>query len=357
MHWQACTVTQPYRVPSFEQMTTAVMPTDPEAGNGLKDKPVRVQQIASNILVPVLKMFGRTCREQQPVLVIDIFAGTGSTGHAAYLLGCPVILVEIDEDLATQVRKRMNLLIEDGYGDTDKNHKDAGHELVSLNDVISRANASPIKSPGKGTQKRSGKQSGTQASVTTLSSTFGTSMSQESLAPDEEDSDGTDHDQGEPKWSVPEAQTTSDGTFQEGTDTGEATESKKQPGAKRKGNGIDGRDEQEGTGETDEQPTKQQKTTRDKQEETSETDEQPTKQQKTAPNAGDTSEGETSDIDDDEVSVNKGKVKGDKKKQATRKRLTQKGKTVRKEKKEQGKGDTKDEAREPPATRTSGRKK
>ena len=351
MHWQTCTQTQPYRVPSFEQMTTAAMPTDPEAGNGLKDKPARVQQIASNILVPVLKMFGRACREQQPVLVIDLFAGTGSTGHAAYLLGCPFILVEIDEDLATQVKKRMNTLIDDGYGDTDKNQKDAGHELVSLNDVISRANASPIKSPGKGTQKRSGKKGGTQASVTTLSSTFGTSMSQESLAPDAEDSDGTDQEQGSPTWRVPEAHTTSDGTFQEATDTGkaaeandtgEAAESKKPTGAKRKGTGNDGMDEQEDTGGTDEQPTKQ---------------------QKTAPNAGDTSEGETSDIEDDEVSVSKGKVKGDMKKQTTRKRLTQKGKTVGKDKKETGKGNSKDEApvsdqeKATPATRTSGRKR
>ena len=215
------------------------MPTDPEAGNGLKDKPARVQQIASNILVPVLKMFGRACREQQPVVVIDIFAGTGSTGHAAYLLGCPVILVEIDEDLADQVRKRMKSLIEDGYGDTEKNHKEAGHDLVSVNDVVSRANASPIKSPGKAVKRHTGKKGGPEATVTTLPSSFGNSMSQEALAPDansgDEDSDGTDDEAGQATWSAVELPTTNDEAFEEETDTGEADEPKKPPGAKRKG--------------------------------------------------------------------------------------------------------------------------
>jgi hypothetical protein len=52
---------------------------------------MRTQQLATAVLRPLIRMFGRALKEQQPIVVVDPFMGTGSTALAARQLGCGFI--------------------------------------------------------------------------------------------------------------------------------------------------------------------------------------------------------------------------------------------------------------------------
>lgn len=62
------------------------------------EEPFRSQQLALCMLDRIIKIFGRHHKEQRPALIVDPFAGTGSTGIAAIRHGCDFIGIDKDED-------------------------------------------------------------------------------------------------------------------------------------------------------------------------------------------------------------------------------------------------------------------
>ena len=58
----------------------------------------RGQQLALCMLDRLVHIFGRHHRDQQPAIIVDPFAGTGSTGVAARANACHFVGIDKDDD-------------------------------------------------------------------------------------------------------------------------------------------------------------------------------------------------------------------------------------------------------------------
>ena len=77
--WNSGTQIPSASVPKIERVTSKI---------NKKMTYVRTQQLATAVIRPLIRIFGRALHEQSTVVVIDPFMGTGSTAVAAYQLGC-----------------------------------------------------------------------------------------------------------------------------------------------------------------------------------------------------------------------------------------------------------------------------
>ena len=75
----------------------------------------RTQQLATAVLRPVIRIFGRALHEQPEGFVVDPFMGTGSTAMAAHQLGCGFFGWDRDATVVllatTKVKKILKRLI------------------------------------------------------------------------------------------------------------------------------------------------------------------------------------------------------------------------------------------------------
>ena len=71
---------------------------------------MRTQQLATAVVRPLIRMFGRAMKEQEPVVIVDPFMGTGSTAVAARQLGCGFIGWDRDQTIVHLAQEKFRAL-------------------------------------------------------------------------------------------------------------------------------------------------------------------------------------------------------------------------------------------------------
>jgi predicted RNA methylase len=101
--WNAGTSIPSAAVPKIERVTSKV---------NAKATYVRTQQLATAVIRPVIRIFGRALHEQASVCVIDPFMGTGSTAVAAHQLGCSFMGWDRDRVVVTLANTKFKQLVQ-----------------------------------------------------------------------------------------------------------------------------------------------------------------------------------------------------------------------------------------------------
>ena len=103
--WNAGTVISSAMVPKVERVSIKV---DKKAAATY----VRTQQLATAVIRPIIRIFGRALHEQPQVCIIDPFMGTGSTAMAAHQLGCSFIGWDRDPVVVGLANKKFQALVQ-----------------------------------------------------------------------------------------------------------------------------------------------------------------------------------------------------------------------------------------------------
>ena len=101
--WNAGTVISSALVPKVERLSIKVEK---------KATYVRTQQLATAVVRPLIRIFGRALHEQPQVCVVDPFMGTGSTAMAAHQLGCSFVGWDRDPVVVSLANKKFNSVIQ-----------------------------------------------------------------------------------------------------------------------------------------------------------------------------------------------------------------------------------------------------
>ena len=99
--WNAGTVSPSAAVPKAERVSVRMQK---------QTTYMRTQQLATAVLRPLIRMFGRALKEQEPVVIVDPFMGTGSTALAARQLGCGFIGWDRDPTIVHHAQEKFQAL-------------------------------------------------------------------------------------------------------------------------------------------------------------------------------------------------------------------------------------------------------
>lgn len=138
--WQACFNSVDGRVPDIERVVVPSQTTVGSMKKGNTTSDARIQQLSSNLIKNVMQVFARKYTEQESVLVVDPFAGSGSTGFVAKMLDCWFYGMEVDQEVAFAAQNHLRGI-----------NYETGSLLIPLTKKISEASADTkaLKSPSK----------------------------------------------------------------------------------------------------------------------------------------------------------------------------------------------------------------
>ena len=71
---------------------------------------MRTQQVSASVMRPLIRMYGRALKEQEPMVIVDPFMGSGSTALAARQLGCGFIGWDRDANVVSMAKEKFEAL-------------------------------------------------------------------------------------------------------------------------------------------------------------------------------------------------------------------------------------------------------